>query len=74
MSRFGPNPSYGHWCKRVEHRFGTWYEIGWTVDRYYGTDVLRYPIASARQTDEAGARRFCKKWGIEFPEEKEAQT
>jgi len=32
---------------------------------------MRYPRRFQRDTDENGARRFCKKWDIEFPEVQE---
>lgn len=65
MSRFSKNPAYGHRIKRIgfDH-----YRLSWTCDRYYSDSRLRYPTSSRRDTDEAGARRFCKKHGLTMPE------
>lgn len=65
MSRYRQQSSYAH---RVR-RFSFGYRLYWTVDRYYEGSRLRWPTEYSRDTDEAGARRFCKRWGIEFPEE-----
>ena len=64
MGRYGTNASYGHTCR--EDRYG--YEISWTYDRYYSGSRLRFPHRQAMTTDEKGARRFCKRHGIPFPE------
>lgn len=66
MGRYSKNKSYRHHCSA----FTTWtdtYMISWTVDRYYQSSRLRFPISIRRVTDERGARRFCQKHGIEFP-------
>ena len=61
--------SYGHKC--TPHWFlGPFYRISWCLDRHYSGSRLRFPTCFRRDTDEAGARRFCKKWGIEFVEAK----
>jgi len=66
MSRYSAQTSYGHQCKRF-----TWgYEISWTIDRYYSGSRLRFPTTYRRVTDEKGAERFCKKWGLEVPPER----
>ena len=65
MSRYSSAGSYGHHCKR---RFSNEYILSWAVDWYYRHDRLRYPRYFHRDTDEAGARRFCKRWKIKFPE------
>jgi len=57
---------YGHFCTRYGHDD---YEIGWLWDRYYSGQRIRYPQTMRRWTDEKGARRFCKKWGVKFPGE-----
>lgn len=44
------------------------FTISWTFDRYYADSRLRFPHTYRRDTDEAGAKRFCKRWGIPFPE------
>lgn len=54
-------------CVYVRGWGGGW-RISWTYDRYYAGSRLRFPTTISRDTDEAGARRFCKKWDIVFPE------
>lgn len=44
------------------------YRLSWTIDRYYAGSRLRFPTTMRRDTDEKGARRFAKKWDIQFPE------
>lgn len=66
MSRFSSAGSYGHHC--TYHKYHDYYAISWVVDRYYVGSRLRFPRTTRRSTDEAGARRFCKKWDIPFPE------
>ncbi len=49
------------------------YRVSWVV-AYDAKDVLPGPPFKKKRlferiTDEAGARRFCKKWGLEFPKE-----
>lgn len=54
-----------------------WYRLYWTIKQYRWVVVdrlgnesrLRYPREYHRDTDEAGARRFAKKWGVKMPEE-----
>lgn len=73
MSRFHTY-GYGHYCVRHNGSFGiVWFEIGWKYDRYYKNSRLRHPTTISRQTDKSHARKFCKKWEIEFPEGKEKQ-
>lgn len=64
--RYRKQRSYGH---RYHHFGGDWYRIYWTVDRYIKGSRLRYPTEYSRDTDEAGARRFCEKWELEFEED-----
>jgi len=64
--RYRQQRSYGHECKYIGWGY---YRISWAVDRYFKGDRLRHPTTYRRDTDEAGARRFCKKWDIPFPEE-----
>lgn len=68
MSRFSGGASYDH---RVRREFFGEYEISWSIDVYYPDSRQRFPRRIRRHTDEAGARRFCKKWGLAFPEPKE---
>ena len=68
MSRHNSSGSNDHRVQRLGHDY---YEISWVVDRYYENSRLRFPAVYGRGTDEAGARRFIKKWGIthRVPEE-----
>ena len=68
MSRFN-SYGYGHFCKRREYSGIVWYDIGWSWDKYYTNSKLRYPQQIIRQTDEKGAKKFCKKWDIPLPKE-----
>ena len=63
--RYKPQSSYGHKCSYIG--WGAW-QMSWTVDRYYEGSRLRFPTVYRRNTDEAGARRFCKRWDILFVE------
>ena len=67
MTRHRPSGSRSHKAQRL---FSDCYRISWVVDRYYQGSRLRFPTRYSRDTDEEGARRFCKKWGVEFPGEK----
>jgi len=64
MSRYNSRTSYGHDCSY--RRRWDYYEISWVVDFYYHGSRLRFPRTFTRDTDEKGARKFCKKWDIEF--------
>jgi hypothetical protein len=63
MGRYRSSGSYGH---RIQRLGGNFYRLFWTVDRYYSGSRLRFPRTGSRDTDEAGAHRFAKKWGIDF--------
>ena len=63
MSRYNSNGSYNHECKKYTDGM---YLISWTYDRYYSGSRLRFPQSRSRWTDEKGAKRFCKKWNINF--------
>lgn len=65
MSRHGRNSSYGH---RIITICEGHYRLAWTVDRYYPNSRLRWPTGVTRDTDEAGAIRFAKKHGVNFPD------
>jgi hypothetical protein len=65
VSRYGVSKANG---QRVQFLSHDCYRISWWVDRYYPTSRLRHPVGQVRITDEAGAKRFCKKWGLEMPE------
>jgi hypothetical protein len=64
MGRFSSSGSRGHRCRRD----GDGFVISWTVDFYYASSRLCHPRSFRRYTDERGARRFCKRHGIPFPE------
>ena len=65
MSRYSTQTSYDHQCKSI-----TWgFVISWTVDRYHSGSRLRFPTTYRRITDEKGAKRFCKKWGLDAPKQ-----
>lgn len=59
--RYRTQHSYGHYIQFIG--WDTW-RTSWTVDRYYKGCRLRFPTTYRRDTDKAGAIRFCKKWGI----------
>ena len=64
MSRHHSASSYGQRIRR--HGPGD-YTLYWTVDFYYPTSNLRHPRTFRRPTDEAGAKRFAKRWGVTCP-------
>ena len=53
--------SRGH---HVRHLGGDLWILSWTTDHKHAGSRLRFPRAHYRHTDEAGARRFAKKWGL----------
>jgi hypothetical protein len=61
MSRHRSAPSYGH---TITPQGPGEYVISWTIDFYYSNSRLRYPRRFRRHTDEAGAKRFRRKWGL----------
>jgi hypothetical protein len=65
MSRYGKQESYGFHCVKIGEDD---YRISWTWDRYYSDSRLRFPQTRSIRTDEKGAKRFCKKHDIRFPE------
>jgi len=64
MSRHSSGGAYDQWIEYLDEGC---YRIHWTVDYYYSGSRCRYPRHSSRITDEKGARRFCKKWGLDMP-------
>lgn len=66
MSRYRSAKAYG---QRIVLR-GGYYEMSWVVDFYINGSRLRYPRGFTRETDKAGAERFCKKWDIDMPKER----
>lgn len=67
MSRHNSSGSYDRHCQCLSRVHGE-YQLSWVVDRYYESSRLRFPREYHRDTDEKGARRFCKRWNITFPE------
>jgi hypothetical protein len=67
MGRFRPSSSYGHGVECLSAFHGE-YRLHWTVDRYINGSRQRWPTKGRRDTDKAGAERFCKKWGCKMPE------
>jgi hypothetical protein len=65
MSRYSPGRSYAHDFKKLGDN---WYRLFWFVDYYYSGVRSRFPRQFRRDTDEAGAKRFCKRWNIDMPE------
>lgn len=61
MSRYSGGGSYGHDCKKLNEN---WYVISWIVDYYYDSSRLRFPRTFRGNTDEVGAKKFCKKHDI----------
>lgn len=66
MSRYRQQKSYYHSCVYIG--WGT-FCMSWTVDRFVKNSRLRYPTTYQRDTDEPGARRFCRRWDILCPKE-----
>lgn len=71
MSRYSKGRSYGHRVRRIGYDH---YRLHWTVDRYYPDSNLRWPRGCSRDTDERGARRFTKRWGLKFPDLEPGQS
>jgi hypothetical protein len=57
--------------KSIEHRCikqtGNLWQISWS-QRYFHYQTINY-ARQIRHVREAAAKRFCKKWGIEFPQQ-----
>lgn len=53
---------YGHhiWRIGADH-----YRLSWKYDVKHGR--IRYPRAMSRDTNQVGAQRFAKKWGVRMP-------
>jgi hypothetical protein len=64
MSRHRSSRSKSHWVERISSDH---YRLHWVVDRYYSWSNLRHPRSYRRDTDEAGAKRFAKRWNVEIP-------
>lgn len=64
MSRHRPSCSYGHSIRLISDDH---WRLYWMVDRYYEGDRLRHTTGASRDTDMAGAIRFCKRWKLPLP-------
>lgn len=53
-----------HYIKRI---YPDIYEIGWAYEAKYTGARTRHHRWIRRDTNEKGARRFAKKWGLEMP-------
>lgn len=53
--------SYAHRVRQIgfDH-----YRLSWIVDFHYSSSRLRHPRIFTRDTDEAGAVKFSKRWGL----------
>ena len=60
--------SYGHHIRAIgpDH-----YRLSWVVDFKYPSSRLRFPRSYDRDTDEAGANKFAKRWGLPAVSSKE---
>jgi hypothetical protein len=59
--------SYAH---KIQYIGPDHYRLHWTVDHKYSGSRLRFPRGHSRDTDEAGAKRFSKRWNRPMPEVK----
>jgi hypothetical protein len=65
MSKHNSSGSYRHKIQRIASDH---YRLYWTVDRSVSGSRLRFPTTTSRDTDEAGAARFAKRWNLDiFP-------
>jgi len=59
--------SYGHNISKIVDDA---YSLRWWVN-HFGTRRGVYARPFDRPTDEAGAKRFAKRWGVEMPEDRQ---
>ena len=64
MSRYGKQNSYGH---RIKALGGGYYRLSWSYDFYIKGSMLRFCKTVQRETDEAGAMCFAKRWDCKMP-------
>lgn len=65
MSRItGSRSSYGHNWKRIGPNE---YRLSWSFDTRIAGSRQRWPRTIARYSNEDGALRFAKKWGLTIP-------
>ena len=61
--------SYNHYCVLSPNQYPhKKYYIGWQVDHARKGKSHKEPRKFYRKVSEEAARRFCKKWGLNFPE------
>ncbi len=53
-------------CRRVVF-MGVYYRLSWSTDHYMRNSMLRFPRRHTRDTDYAGAVRFCKRHDLPAP-------
>lgn len=70
MSRYHSAPAYAFGIQRIGRPGSDHYRMYWTVDFYYASSRLRHPRQFSRDTDERGARRFCKRHDLTMPEDR----
>jgi hypothetical protein len=60
----GGRTAYAHNIRRIgaDH-----YRLSWSFDTKIAGSRLRWPRTITRDTDEAGAMRFARKWGCSMP-------
>lgn len=46
------------------------YEMRWHTNHWARGSRLRVIAAHSRDTNEVGAKRFAKRWGVKMPEDK----
>lgn len=61
------NGSYDHFCIHRSSPYDM-YTIGWSVDYKLDGSRIRNTRTVKRHTDDAGAKRFCEKWGVKVQE------
>jgi len=49
------------------------YRLSWSFDTKIAGSRLRWPRTITRDTDQAGAERFAKKWSVKMPEPKQGE-
>lgn len=64
MSRYRSQSSYQHSVQSIG--FGC-FRLSWVVDRYIKGSRLRWPTTYGRDTNRAGAERFCKRHQVSMP-------
>jgi len=60
--------AYSFKCNKVVTSYGIYFRCSWVVDKHYRNSRLRFPHRCSRDTDEEGAKRFCRKHDLKFPD------